>query len=287
MGKTLISKLRAYALLMRLHQPVGFFLLLWPTLWAFWIASAGHPNKFLVFLFCLGALLIRSAGCVINDIADRHFDKYVARTKNRPLVTGMMSIREAFLLFSVLFLLAFLLTLFMNRLTIMLAFIGAFLAIFYPFTKRFTHLPQSFLGLAFAWGVPMAFAAQTESVPLIAWYVYLIAGLWTFTYDTIYAMVDREDDKKIGIKSTALLFNNLDILIIFLLQIILLFMLIMLGKQLSLNQYYYASLLLVPGLFIYQQILIKQRDPKQCFKAFLNNQWVGLVVFLGLVLGFA
>lgn len=285
MGETLISKLRAYALLMRLHQPVGFFLLLWPTLWAFWIASSGHPNKFLVFLFCVGALLVRSAGCVINDIADHRFDGYVARTKNRPLVIGMMSIREAFSLLSVLFLLAFLLTLLMNHLTIMLAFIGAFLAILYPFAKRFTYLPQSFLGLAFAWGVPMAFAAQTESVPLIAWYVYLIAGLWTFTYDTIYAIVDREDDKKIGIKSSALLFAGFDRSIIAALQIILLFMLMMLGKQLSLNQYYYVSLLLVSWLFVYQQILIKQRDPKKCFKAFLNNQWVGLVVFLGLAFG--
>jgi len=284
-SEKLFSKLRAYALLMRLHQPVGFFLLLWPTLWAFWIASSGHPNKFLVFLFCVGALLIRSAGCVINDIADHRFDKYVARTKNRPLVIGIMSIREAFSLLFILFLLAFLLTLFMNHLTIMLAFIGAFLAIFYPFAKRFTYLPQSFLGLAFAWGVPMAFAAQTESVPLIAWYVYLIAGLWTFTYDTIYAMVDREDDKKIGIKSTALLFNKFDRLIIFILQIILLLMLITLGIKLNLNKYYYLSILLVLCLFIYQHILIKQRDPKKCFKAFLNNQWVGLVVFLGLVFG--
>ena len=280
-----LFKLAAYAKLMRLHQPVGFFLLLWPTLWAFWVASHGQPNKFLVFLFFVGALLMRSAGCVINDIADYRFDGNVTRTKNRPLVVGTVSIFEALLLFFSLLCMAFLLTFFVNHLTLLLAFFGAILAIFYPFSKRFTHFPQSFLGLAFAWGVPMAFAAQTGHVSSIAWYLYLIAGLWTFTYDTIYAMVDREDDRKIGMKSSAILFKKFDILIILLLQIILLLMLIILGSKLNLNKYYYMAILVALCLFIYQQILVKRRNPKQCFKAFLNNQWVGLVMFLGFVFG--
>ena len=285
--KKLISKLHAYALLMRLHQPIGFLLLLWPTLWALWIASEGSPHWQIVLLFCLGALLMRSAGCVINDVADYRFDGHVTRTKNRPLIIGIVPVREALILFSALCAIAFSSILWMNHLTIVLAAIGVLLAIIYPFSKRFTYLPQSFLGLAFAWGVPMAFAAQIQSVPLIAWYIYLLAGLWTFTYDTVYAMVDREDDKRIGIKSSALLFAQFDRLIIATLQIILLLMLLALGQQLNLNKYYYVGVLLTAGLFIYQQILIKQRDPRAYFKAFLNNHWVGLVIFFGLAFGMA
>lgn len=281
----ILVRLSSYASLMRLKQPVGFLLLLWPTLCALCIAGAGQPSWNIVFLFTLGVLLMRSAGCVINDLADYRFDGHVKRTKNRPLVTRSVSTFEAKILFFMLCFLAFLLVFLMNYLTILLAFIGLFLAILYPFTKRFTYLPQIFLSLAFAWGVPMAFAAQTNSVPLMAWYIYLIAGVWIFAYDTIYAMVDREDDKKIGIKSSALFFNKFDILIILILQIILIIMLATLGGKLNLNKYYYLAVLLTLCLFIYQQILIRQRDPEKCFRAFLNNQWVGLVVFFGLFFG--
>ena len=282
----LISKLRAYFLLMRLHQPVGFLLLLWPTLWALWVASNGNPSWKLIVLFSLGALLMRSAGCVINDIADCRFDGFVERTKNRPLIIGIINTCEAFLLFFILCLLALLLALYMGYLTLLFGFMGLFIAVIYPFSKRFTYFPQSFLGLAFAWGVPMAFVVQTQTFPpYIAWYMYFITALWVFSYDTIYAMVDREDDRLIGIKSSALFFGNLDRFFIALLQVIILFMLVILGKKINLNFYYYINLLLIFGLFIYQNILIKNRNPKLCFKAFLNNQWVGLLIFLGLVFG--
>lgn len=282
----LISKLRAYFLLMRLHQPVGFWLLLWPTLWALWVAGEGRPSWKLILLFSLGALLMRSAGCVLNDIADRRFDGYVERTKNRPLITGLINTREAFCLFFILCFLALLLALCMGCLTLLFGFMGLFIAVIYPFSKRFTYFPQSVLGLAFAWGVPMAFVAQTQTFPpYIAWYMYLITGLWVFSYDTLYAMVDRKYDKNIGIKSSALFLGNFDRVFIGILHLIILLMLVILGKKLKLNSYYYINLLLIFGLFIYQNILIKNRDPKLCFKAFLNNQWVGLIIFLGLIFG--
>lgn len=275
-----------YARLMRLHQPIGILLLLWPTLWALWIAGNNHPRQSLVAIFILGVILMRSAGCVINDFADRHFDGYVTRTKDRPLVTGMVSSKEALILFVCLCLLAFTLTLLTNTLTIQLAIIGCFLAIIYPFSKRYIHLPQVILGATFSWAIPMAFSAQTAAIPPLAWYLYAIATLWPIIYDTFYAMADKEDDLLVKIKSSALLFGDHDRSISGILQIILLLLLIHLGTLLSFNVYYYLSLLAVALLMLYQQCLIKTRLPQNCLKAFLNNQWIGAIIFIGIVVGY-
>ena len=273
--------MKKYLLLMRLHRPIGILLLLWPTLWALWIAGQGHPDLKVLIIFILGVVVMRSAGCVINDIADRNFDGHVERTKNRPLVTGQVSLREAVILFLLLCIVALLLVLQLNVFTIKLSFIGLALAIIYPFTKRYIYWPQFVLGLAFAWGVPMAFAAQLNTIPVIAWWVFLAAVLWPIAYDTMYAMADREDDKLIGIKSTALLFGQYDRLIIGFIQVLVLLLLLFIGWQLKLNFIYFISLLIALILVGYQQFLIKNREPKQCFRAFLNNNWFGLVVFLG------
>lgn len=278
------TKLIAYAQLMRLHRPIGILLLLWPTLWALWIAGRGHPSLRNVIVFILGTVIMRSAGCVINDIADRKFDGGVARTKMRPLVTGVVAVKEALVLFFSLVLVAFILVLFLNKLSILLAFVGLVVAIIYPFTKRFTHLPQLVLGVAFAWGIPMAFAAELNTVPSIAWFIFFITWLWIIVYDTQYALTDRADDIGIGIKSTAILFGKYDRLIIGLLQLVVLFLLVMLGFILSFGVFYYLALFFGALLFIYQQYLIKNREPARCFKAFLNNNWFGLVVFLGILL---
>lgn len=274
-----------YFYLMRLHRPIGIFLLLWPALWALWIAGNGKPNPWIVIIFIVGVVLMRSAGCVINDFADRNYDGMVARTKDRPLVTGKVSAKEAIILFVVLIFMAFGLVLFLNRLTVLLSIVAVLLATLYPFTKRFIHAPQLVLGLAFNWGVPMAFAAQTGSLPPVTWLVFLISVLWTLIYDTQYAMVDRADDLIIGIKSTAILFGRADKLIIGVLQIMVLALLILLGLILSCRSAYYLCLALAAALSLYQQYLIWQREPQLCFKAFLNNHWFGLVVFLGLALG--
>lgn len=286
MAIKLLKQLYFYARLMRLHRPIGILLLLWPTLWALWIASNGHPNLLVLVIFILGVVVMRSAGCVINDIADRKFDGEVARTKGRPLTAGQVSIKEALTLFIILLFVALGLVVLLNNLTTKLAVFGLIIAIIYPFMKRITHLPQLILGVAFAWGVPMAFAAQTNSLPGVAWLIFFIAALWPVAYDTMYAMVDKQDDLRIGVKSTAILFGSADRFIIGLIQIIILSLLIVLGILITAKIYYFIGVLIAALLFIYQQSLIKNRDPKSCFQAFLNSNWVGMIIFLGLVLNY-
>ncbi len=278
------ERLQQYGLLMRVDKPIGTLLLLWPTWWALCIAAEGLPDPLVLFVFTAGVFLMRSAGCVINDYADRDIDAHVQRTQQRPLAQKRVSEKEALLLFAGLALVAFLLVLLMNWLTIALSFVGALLATVYPFMKRYTHLPQIVLGTAFAWSIPMAFAAQTGSVPLQAWLLFIATILWTTAYDTMYAMVDKKDDLKIGVKSTAILFAKKDKLIIGLLQLSTLALLLLIGVYLSLSNLYYGSLFLGAGLFVYQQYLIKNRVEQQCFKAFLNNNWFGVVIFCGLLL---
>lgn len=279
-------RLQQYALLIRLDKPTGIYLLLWPTLWGLWIAAKGLPNIKVLIVFILGVILMRSAGCVLNDIADRRYDPHVTRTKKRPIASGKVTPREAMLLAGSLILIAFLLVLTMNWLTVQLAFVAVMLAGIYPFMKRYTYLPQFFLGLAFGWAIPMGFAAQTGSVPQIAWLLLIANILWSVTYDTMYAMVDREDDLKIGIKSTAILFDDADRVIIGIIQALVLATLIITGKQAQLGGYYYFALAIASCFFIYQQFLIRNREPDRCMQAFLNNNWFGLTVFAGLFLDF-
>jgi 4-hydroxybenzoate polyprenyltransferase len=278
-------KLTLYVRLIRLHKPIGIFLLLWPTLWALWIAGQGRPAIKIILIFIAGVILMRSAGCIINDIADRNFDAHVTRTRERPLVTGIVTIKGALILFTVLVIIAFLLVLQLNAFTIALSFVAVILAIIYPFTKRFSQLPQFVLGAAFAWSVPMAFAAQLNAIPNIAWLVFVIALLWPVMYDTLYAMVDREDDILIGIKSTAILFGKHDRWVIGLLQLIIISLFLLLGFVLHFTIAFYFAVLLATILFCYQQYLIKDRIPAKCFQAFLNNNWVGLIIFVGIVVG--
>ena len=282
-GKVEIAdRLRQYALLMRLDRPIGIFLLLWPTWWAIWIAADGQPDALVLFVFTAGVVLMRSAGCVINDYADRNIDIYVRRTLNRPLARGSVSTREAMILFTVLGLMAFSLVLLLNRLTIILSFVGIVIAVTYPFMKRYTYLPQIVLGAAFGWAVPMAFAAETETVPDVAWLLMIATILWATAYDTMYAMVDREDDVRIGIKSTAILFGEADRLVIGLLQAMTIIVLLVVGNRLVMSYYFYLGLIVAAGLALYQQYLIKDRLPERCFAAFLNNNWVGMAVFAGI-----
>ena len=276
------QRLQEYGKLMRLDRPIGILLLLWPTLWALWIAAEGIPDPLVLFVFCAGVILMRSAGCVINDFADRNVDAHVERTRNRPLAQKRIAAREALYLFVALSLLAFALVLLMNPLTIALSVGGVILAASYPFMKRYTHLPQVHLGAAFGWAIPMAFAAQTGHIPIIAWLIYLINLLWITAYDTQYAMVDRADDLKIGIKSTAILFGDADRLIIGLLQVLALTGLLLLGQKLDMHIVYYGGLLIAAALVVYQQLLIRHRDTKACFNAFLNNNWLGAAIFGGI-----
>ena len=280
------TRISDFIQLMRLDRPIGIFLLLWPTLWALWVAGEGRPDWLVAFIFCSGVVLMRSAGCVINDYADRKIDGSVERTKARPLVTGRVQAAEALTLFSFLMGLAFFLVLFTNLFTIILSFGAALLAASYPFMKRYTHFPQVVLGAAFAWSIPMSFAAQTNSLPSEVWLIYFATLLWTVAYDTMYAMVDREDDLKVGVKSTAIIFGRADKVIIGILQFLTLLLLVALGSRLALGTYYDWGLLCAAGLFVYQQILIRQRDRDRCFDAFLNNNWVGMVVFIGLFLDY-
>ncbi|MEH6825413.1 MAG: 4-hydroxybenzoate octaprenyltransferase [Motiliproteus sp.] len=280
------NKLSGFIQLMRLDKPVGIYLLLWPTLWALWVAAQGVPDWDLLLIFVLGVVLMRSAGCVINDFADRDLDGHVERTRNRPLPSGRVSSREALVLFVGLCLLAFGLVLFTDTQTILLSFGGAALAALYPFMKRYTYFPQVVLGAAFSWGIVMAFSAQTGEVPKQAWLIYFINVIWTVAYDTLYAMTDREDDLKIGIKSTAVLFAEGDKLAVGGLQLLVLAGLLLLGGQLSLGLSYYLGVAGAGGLFGYQQYLIRNRDPKACFEAFLNNHWAGSLVFAGLFLDY-
>lgn len=280
----MLQRLTVYAQLMRLDRPVGIFLLLWPTLWALWIAGQGQPDLEVLLVFVAGVTLMRSAGCVINDLADRNFDPYVRRTLNRPLAVGKVHPKEALLLFIGLCVSAFGLVLLLNPLTIKLSFAGAFLAATYPFMKRYTHWPQIYLGAAFGWAVPMAFAAQVGSVPPIAWLLFIATVLWAVVYDTFYAMVDREDDLLIGVKSTAVLFGSEDRFITAVIQSTLLLLLIGVGYQEGLGFYYYLGLLIAAALAIYQQYLIRDREPAQYFRAFLNNNAFGAVIFGGIAL---
>jgi len=275
-----------YYLLMRFDRPIGMLLLLWPTLWALWIAAEGAPKASVLTVFVIGVVLMRAAGCVINDVADRDFDPHVRRTRQRPIAAGRVTVREALILFASLCLLAFVLVLTMNGLTIKLAFIGVFLAASYPFVKRYTHLPQIYLGIAFGWAVPMAFAAQTGTVPTVAWLVFIAKVLWATAYDTMYAMVDRKDDLRVGVKSTAILFGDADRVIIAVIQAMVLLVLLLIGLQLKLGGFYYFGLLVAAALAVYQQYLIREREPGACFRAFLNNNWFGMAVFAGLVMSY-
>jgi 4-hydroxybenzoate polyprenyltransferase len=279
-------KISPFVELTRLNKPVGIYLLLWPTLWALWVAAQGIPDLSLIVIFTLGVILMRSAGCVINDYADRKVDGHVERTINRPLVTGAVTNQQAMIVFFSLLTGAFVLVLFTNTLTIQLSFAGALLAAIYPFMKRYTHLPQIFLGAAFSWAIPMAFAAQADALPKYVWLIYMANLSWTVAYDTMYAMVDRDDDIKIGVKSTAILFADADKVMIAVMQGIAIFCLFLLGLELSLNAFYYLGLLVAMGLMTYQQWLIRARDKVGCFAGFINSHWVGVAVWLGLVLAY-
>lgn len=279
-----VSKWQAYSRLMRIDKPIGTLLLMWPTLWALWLAGMAVPPLPVLIVFVFGVIVMRAAGCVINDYADRKVDGHVKRTAGRPLASGAVSEKEAKLLFAALGLLAFMLVLTMNRMTILLSFGGLALAWVYPFMKRYTHLPQVVLGAAFGWAIPMGWAAVSESLPLVCWLVFFANICWTVAYDTQYAMVDRDDDLKIGVKSTAILFGRFDKLIIGLLQLATLGLMALVGSMLNLNGAFYWSLLAASALFVYQQSLIARRERDACFQAFLNNNYVGLVLFAGVLL---
>ena len=281
-----VDRLSLYAELIRLNRPIGIFLLLWPGLWALWIAGAGQPTWWVVLIFLAGTALMRSAGCAINDYADRDFDGHVARTHQRPIASGRVSPREALMVFVVLSLLAFVLVLFLNSTTILMSFVAVALAGVYPFMKRYTHMPQLVLGMAFGWAVPMAFTALQERVPPVAWLLFAAAVIWALIYDTMYAMVDREDDRRIGIKSTAILFGRQDRLIIGLLQILMLALLAGAGLLAGLGLFYWLGLVTAGLLFVYQQWLISEREPARCFRAFLNNNWFGMSVFIGIAIDY-
>ena len=281
-----LERLSAYADLIRIRRPIGIFLLLWPALWALWIAGQGAPDWRVVLIFVLGSALMRSAGCAINDYADRHIDGQVERTRVRPLATGAVSPREALLVFAVLSLTAFGLVLFLNWPTVAMSFVAVLLAALYPFMKRYTHLPQLVLGMAFGWAVPMAFTALTGSVGLEGWLLYLATVIWALIYDTEYAMVDREDDIRIGVKSTAILFGRHDRLVIGLLQAAMLVLLLAVGLSAGLGFFYYLGLGLAAVSAAHQQYLIRGRERQACFQAFLNNNYFGLSLFLGLLLDY-
>ena len=278
----LAKKLDAYERLMRLDKPIGVLLLLWPTLWALWVASRGVPDWITLLIFITGTVLMRSAGCVMNDIADRKYDGLVERTKNRPLATGEVSVKEAYLLVAVLALGAFCLVLLFNQKTILLSFAALFLAATYPFTKRFFAIPQAYLGVAFGFGIPMAFAAVNDYIPPLAWVLLTANVAWAMAYDTQYAMVDRDDDLKIGIQSSAIFFGKYEVIAIMICYAIMLALLAYIGKFMGFNKLYYAGLIASLLLVCRQYVLIKQRDKTNCFKAFLQNNWIGLAIFSGL-----
>ena len=279
-----LDRASAYGRLMRMHKPIGAFLLLWPTLWALWLATNGRPSPKLFAVFVAGVFVMRALGCIMNDYADRHFDRHVSRTRERPLATGEVTLSEALILCLILGLTALGLVLTLNTLCLQLAFIGLALAMSYPFMKRYTYLPQPYLGLAFGWGIPVAFAAAQGSVPPEAWLIFIANILWATVYDTMYAMVDRTDDVKIGVKSTAILFGSMDKKIIGILQLLLLGNLIIVGTRLELGTAYYFGLGAAACFAGYQQYLIRRREPSKCFEAFLNNNWFGAAVFTGILL---
>lgn len=280
----LLKRLGAYARLTRINKPIGTFLLLWPTLWAVWLASGGYPSPWHFVVFVLGTFLMRSAGCAMNDFADRRIDPHVWRTRERPLAQGELHPGEALALFAVLSFAALGLVLTLNRLALWLALPGAFLAATYPFMKRFTHFPQLYLGMAFGWGIPMAFAAVTGHIPSVAWLLFIVNILWATVYDTMYAMADRPDDLKIGVKSTAIIFGDMDRTIIGILQITVLIGLMLAGLRMHLAAVYYWGLGAAACFGAYEQWLIRKREPMRCFQAFLNNNWFGAAVFAGIIL---
>ncbi|MFI8418401.1 4-hydroxybenzoate octaprenyltransferase [Serratia sp. NPDC078593] len=285
-GSVSQSKWQAYCHLMRIDKPIGTLLLLWPTLWALWLAGQGIPPLSILLVFVLGVFLMRAAGCVVNDFADRGFDGHVKRTAQRPLPSGRVSEKEAKILFVVLVLVSFALVLTLNTMTILLSLAALALAWIYPFMKRVSNLPQVVLGAAFGWGIPMAYAAVSEALPLSCWLLLLANICWTVAYDTLYAMVDRDDDLKIGVKSTAVLFGRYDKLIVGLLQFATILLLLWVGYLMQLSGAFYWSLLLAGALFIHQQQQIATRERDACFRAFLHNNYVGLVVFIGIVLSY-
>ncbi len=280
----LVSQLRNYGKLMRLDKPIGIWLLLWPTLWALWLAGNGVPDQGLFVVFVIGVVVMRSAGCVLNDYADRKIDPYVERTRTRPIASGAVAPMEALTLFAALGLIAIGLATMLNTPARLLAIIGAGLTIAYPFVKRYLSIPQFVLGAAFGWGVPMAFAAQTGTIPELAWLVFGTAMIWAVIYDTFYAMVDREDDKKIGVKSTAILFGEVDLFVVAGLQVLMLFALALIGYRAELGFWYYLSVAIAAALMGWHQWLARDRQPAGCFAAFLHNHLIGMVVFIGIVL---
>ena len=280
--RRLRRSLHEYGLLTRLNRPIGILLLLWPVLWALWIAAGGVPDLKLLVIFVAGTVLTRSAGCVINDFADRDFDPHVRRTRDRPLAARRVSPYEALALFAVLMLAALVLVLQLDGLTIRLSLVAAGLAISYPFVKRFFPAPQLYLGIAFGWGVPMAFAATTGGIPKVGWLVFLVTVLWAGIYDTLYAMVDRDDDLLIGIRSTAILFGDMDRVAIGIMQLVMVWGLVLVGQNLDFSLTYYAGVVAAALLFGWQQWLARDRSRDQCFRAFLNNNYVGLALFLGI-----
>ena len=278
-------RIEEYALLARLDRPIGTWLLMWPALWALWIAGSGKPHPEVLIVFLLGVFVMRAAGCVINDYADRNVDPHVRRTRDRPLAARRVTPREALYLFAILITSALYLVTRLNLLTLKLAVIGAFLTISYPFVKRFFPMPQLWLGISFGgWSVPMGFAAESGVVPRVAWVLYIAGVMWAAIYDTMYAMVDREDDVKIGIKSSAILFADMDKLLIGVMQAMMLFALVLAGRSMEFGQWYYAGVSGAGLLFLYQQWLIRKREPAGCLKGFLNNQYVGAVIFAGILL---
>jgi 4-hydroxybenzoate polyprenyltransferase len=280
------KRLGLYARLVRLDRPIGALLLLWPTLWALWLAGHGHPDPWILFVFVAGVWLMRGAGCAVNDFADRNFDPYVARTRHRPLAQRDLKGREAWAIALVLVGIASLLVFTLNRLTVLLAAVALLLTVSYPFLKRFTHLPQPYLGVAFGWGIPMAWAAETGRIPTVAWLLLLANVLWTTVYDTFYAMADRPWDRQLGIKSTALLFGDYDLIVIAGLQALTLLAFLLVGHRLHLNGFYEAGVATAGVLFLVQLNRARERNPEQCFRSFLNNNWVGLSIFLGIALNY-
>ncbi len=279
-----VSQVRNYGKLMRVDKPIGLWLLLWPTMWALWLAGEGHPDQGLFVVFVFGVFIMRSAGCVLNDYADRKIDPYVERTRTRPIASGAVTPSEALILFAALALIAVGLAAMLNRQAQMLAIIAAALTVVYPFVKRFISIPQFVLGAAFGWAVPMAFAAQTGTTPQLAWLVFGVALIWAVIYDTFYAMVDRADDLKVGMKSTAILFGDVDLFVIAGLQALMLLALILVGLLANLGFWYYASVFIAGGLMAYHLWLARDRQPAGCFAAFLHNHYIGFTVFLGILL---
>ncbi len=280
----LVSQLRNYGKLMRIDRPIGIWLLLWPTLWALWLAGEGTPDQGLFVVFMLGVVVMRSAGCVLNDYVDRKIDPYVERTRTRPIASGAVTPMEALVLFAALSLIAVGLATMLNHTAQMLAIVAAVLTVAYPFVKRFVSIPQLILGAAFGWAVPMAFAAETGETPELAWLVFGTAMIWAVIYDTFYAMVDREDDLKVGVKSTAILFGEVDIFVIAGLQLLMLVALLLIGYRAGLSIWYYLSALLAGLMMAYHLWLARDRQPAGCFAAFLHNHYIGLVIFIGIVL---